>query len=66
MTGPEHYTAAEQLLEVVDRRIGNTSTYLLPPDARSRLTAQAQVHATLALAGWTVTGLTLITAAISE
>ena len=47
MSGPEHYRAAEDLLETaVDG--GNVDT-----EYEDRLTARAQVHATLALAAAT-------------
>ena len=56
MTGPEHYRQAERLLAAVNQRIGNDdrNEYVQTPSRRSELTAQAQVHATLAHAAATV------------
>lgn len=45
MTGPEHYREAERLLA----RAADSTTY----DEAAGITAQAQVHATLALAAAT-------------
>lgn len=48
MTGPEHYAEAERLLAVVD------FSQDAIPEQRTALAAQAQVHATLALAAVTL------------
>lgn len=45
MTGPEHYRRAEELLATLD---------LVPSDAETKVLAEAQVHATLALAASSV------------
>ena len=53
-TGPEHYREAEKLLTAANRRIiGNDAEWLHPPVRRAELRAEAQVHATLALAAAT-------------
>lgn len=46
MTGPEHYRAAEQLIEIAK----NSQD---APIATAQLLAEAQIHATLALAAAT-------------
>lgn len=48
MTGPQHYAAAQSLVE---RSLG------VEPDEAAYLVARAQVHATLALAAATALGL---------
>jgi hypothetical protein len=45
MTGPEHYVAAEQILEQADRDLRTYSQ-----DVAANRLAQAQAHATLAVA----------------
>lgn len=52
MTGPEHYAKAEALLGNAWERLGahGFGDYLHPAETRAALIAQAQVHATLALA----------------
>ena len=50
-TGPEHYFYAEELLKRAEE--GHLGTMPLPNEAISRITAGAQVHATLALAAAT-------------
>jgi len=52
MTGPEHYRDAERLLTAANRKI-NDAEWLHPPVRRAELRAEAQVHATLALAAAT-------------
>jgi hypothetical protein len=58
VTGPEHYRQAEQLLAAVNRRIAgdDRSEYVQTASRRAELRAEAQVHATLALAAATATG----------
>lgn len=55
MTGPEHYRQAEQLLAAVNRRIAgdDRNEYVQTASRRAELRAEAQVHATLALAAAT-------------
>ena len=50
MTGPEHYQAAEQLIKAAGRRAVASEDLLHPPVQRAEFTAQAQVHALLAVA----------------
>lgn len=51
MTGPEHYQAAEKLLEVAQLRNRDQSVGV--NDEAAYYVAEAQVHATLALAAAT-------------
>ena len=54
MTGPEHYCKAEHLLDATTKRLtGNDAEWLQTPGRRAELRAEAQVHATLALAAAT-------------
>ena len=54
MTGPEHFTEAGKLLAAASKRIiGSDHEWLHPPARRAELRAEAQVHATLALAAAT-------------
>ncbi len=53
MNGPVHYQAAEQLLAAANRRLVDESDWLNTPERRAELRADAQVHATLALAAAT-------------
>ena len=56
MTGPEHYLEAERLLAELKRaRCSVTKT--VSPQTVQNLLAEAQVHATLALAAATALGL---------
>lgn len=51
MKGGEHYQAAETLLSNLRREMaGCPGTPLHSPEQQSRMIAEAQVHATLALA----------------
>ena len=52
-TGPDHYRTAEQLLKAANARLVNDTDWLNTPDRRAELRADAQVHATLALAAAT-------------
>ena len=49
-TGPDHYRAAEQLLQGANARLVNDTDWLNTPERRAELRADAQIHATLALA----------------
>jgi hypothetical protein len=51
-SGPEHFKAAEELIAGVEQHGGDFT-----PEGRADQIAIAQVHATLALAAATVTGL---------
>lgn len=51
MTGPEHYQKAEALLEQL--RKAQASMTSVSPEKTAAVTAEAQVHATLALAAAT-------------
>ena len=53
MNGPEHYQAAEHVLETLDEEILSTSDEDLDAETVMMFLAQAQVHATLALAAAT-------------
>ena len=56
MTGPQHYSAAEQLLSAANRRLaGNDAEWLNTPLRRAELRADAQVHATLASTAFAAT-----------
>lgn len=48
MNGPEHYREAERLADLAANGVGTYST-----EVRAQWTAEAQVHATLALAAAT-------------
>lgn len=51
MTGPQHYSEAELLLKAANRKLaGNEGEWLNTMQRRAELRAEAQVHATLALA----------------
>ncbi|MFJ1782449.1 hypothetical protein ACIOKA_37720 [Streptomyces anulatus] len=52
MTGPEHYRKAEEILSGLEDARADTSRRIVPERATARL-AEAQVHATLALAAVT-------------
>ena len=57
VTGPEHFREAERLLVQANRRLGpNDREYAHCRDDRAELRAEAQVHATLALAAATALG----------
>lgn len=57
MNGPEHYAQAERLLRHADQRMAQDETqWLRTYDQRTFFLAQAQVHATLALAVATAAG----------
>lgn len=54
VTGPEHFREAERLLVQANRRLGpNDREYAHCRDDRAGLRAEAQIHATLALAAAT-------------
>ncbi len=54
MSGPEHYREAEKLIAAANRRLGgNDAEWLHPPVRRAEQRAEAQIHATLALAAAT-------------
>lgn len=54
MSGPEHYAEAERLLKHADQRMAqDDAQHLRTHENRIRLFAEAQVHATLALAAAT-------------
>ena len=53
MNGPEHYKAAEHVLETLDEEILSTDDEDMDPEMIMMFLAQAQVHATLALAAAT-------------
>lgn len=48
MTGNEHFTEAEKLIAAVSKRM-DSGGFLNTEQTQSRLLAEAQVHATLAL-----------------
>ena len=55
MNGPQHYRTAETLLENLRREMSGTPGALLhTPEQQGRMIAEAQVHATLALAAASV------------
>jgi hypothetical protein len=54
MTGAEHYREAERLLTAANRKLApQNREYVNGREARAELRAEAQVHATLALAAAT-------------
>ena len=54
MNGPEHYRKAERILEDLRRASASMSLAMrLKPETAAQMAAEAQVHATLALAAVT-------------
>ena len=56
MTGPEHYEAAESVLEFLDEISENPDNPEVSAEGFMLLLARAQLHATLALAAATALG----------
>lgn len=55
MTGPDHYAKAERLVESMRQEmVGSPGQPLRTHEQQARLAAEAQVHATLALAAATI------------